>query len=73
MHPELPKLQKSTKALFKHALSGSYGVSTDDLIRCKNCYLTVHKICYGIIVDTSRHNWLCDRCEKNPLSVVSVL
>lgn len=72
MHPRLPDLQKPSNALFKHALSGGSKSLKADLIRCEKCYLTVHKVCYGINVDTSRH-WLCDRCMKNKMLAVSVL
>lgn len=72
MRPKLPELQKSTHALFKHALSGSDKGYKADLIRCEKCYLTVHKVCYGINVDTSTH-WLCDRCNKNNMLAVSIL
>jgi len=72
MHPKLAKFQKSTKALFKHALSGSGEVLNEDLIRCEKCYLTVHKVCYNINVYTNNH-WLCDRCMKNSEFAVSIL
>ncbi|XP_060856968.1 lysine-specific demethylase 4A-like isoform X2 [Metopolophium dirhodum] len=61
----LPTLKKPTKALYKHALSGSDKVFKEKLIRCEKCYLTVHEVCYGITIDTSIH-WLCDRCMTNP-------
>ncbi|XP_060857752.1 lysine-specific demethylase 4A-like [Metopolophium dirhodum] len=67
----LPNLKKPTIALFKHALSGSDKFFKEKLIRCEKCYLTVHKVCYGITVDTSSH-WLCDRCMKNPRIVACV-
>lgn len=70
MHPKLPDLQKPSKVLFKTALSGGDRGLKADLIRCEKCYLTVHKVCYGINVDTSRH-WLCDRCMKNNMLAVS--
>ncbi|XP_025191836.1 lysine-specific demethylase 4C-like [Melanaphis sacchari] len=66
MRPKLPNLQNPSKVLFKHALCGSEKVFKADLIRCEKCYLTVHKVCYGINVDTSKH-WLCDRCMKNAI------
>lgn len=66
MNPKLPNLQSPSKAIFKHALCGSEKVFRADLIRCEKCYLTVHKLCYGINVDTSNH-WLCDRCMKNAM------
>jgi len=72
MGPKLPNLQKPTKVLFKQALSGSGEVFKSDLIRCEKCYLTVHKMCYGINVYTGSY-WLCDRCKENPMILVSVL
>lgn len=72
MSPNLPKLQKPTKALFKQAIAGIDNAIKGDLIRCEKCYLTVHKVCYGINVDISKH-WLCDRCLKNAILAVSIL
>ncbi|XP_008183316.1 lysine-specific demethylase 4C [Acyrthosiphon pisum] len=71
MHPKLPDLQKPSNALYKHALSGGDKGFKADLIRCEKCYLTVHKVCYGINVDTSIH-WLCDRCMKNKMLATCV-
>lgn len=71
MKPMLPTLPKSSKTLFLNTIKGSDKSSKTDLIRCNNCYLTVHQVCYGIDVDKSA-SWLCDRCEAKSFIAVSV-
>jgi len=62
---------KPTEAFFKRALSGIDIAFKADLVRCEKCYLIVHKVCYGVNVNTSSP-WLCDRCMKNPMHAVSI-
>lgn len=73
MFPNLPCLPKLSKALFRFALHGSDKTTKADLIRCEKCYLTVHKLCYGINVDYPLTSWLCDRCQSDSFDSVSIL
>jgi len=70
MRLQLANSLKPSIALFIHAISGTGKVSK--LVQCENCYLIVHKTCYGINEDTSSH-WFCDRCMKSSMNAVSVL
>lgn len=71
MTPSLPNLPKASRTVFFFAIKGSDKSSKTDLIRCNNCYLTVHQVCYGIHVDTVT-SWLCDRCEAKSFIAVSI-
>lgn len=72
MFPNLPCLPKLSKATFKYALLGIDKTSRADLIRCEKCYLTVHKICYGINENIMFTSWICDRCQSDSLVSVSI-
>jgi hypothetical protein len=48
----------------------------DQHLSCKECRLTVHRSCYGVIDNRASNKWTCDMClnDKNPqLSIVSVV
>lgn len=71
MQPMLCDLPKTSNALFKGIVKGSGKLyKAADLIRCKNCYLNVHKICYGAHIDINIP-WTCDRCENKSSIIVS--
>lgn len=72
MNSTLPNLPKTSKTLFLYTIQGSDKASKTDLIRCSNCFLTVHQVCYGIKEDPGT-SWLCDRCESNAFIAVCVL
>ncbi|KAF4631157.1 hypothetical protein G7Y89_g6970 [Cudoniella acicularis] len=40
----------------------------DQHLSCKECRLTVHRRCYGVVADRSPSKWTCDMCsnDKNP-------
>lgn len=47
----------------------------DAHVSCRECRLTVHRNCYGILGNRMQGKWLCDMCtnDKNPrVSVVSM-
>jgi hypothetical protein len=47
----------------------------DQHLSCRECRLTVHRNCYGIVDNRAPGKWTCDMClnDKNPqLSIVSV-
>lgn len=69
MQSTLPKLPKSTKALFRYTLHGFDRLLKSKLIRCEKCYLLVHKLCYGIHDNISDTSWLCERCQENSVAV----
>lgn len=46
----------------------------ETLLACKECRLSVHRQCYGVVGDRSPSKWMCDMCsnDKNPqVSIVS--
>jgi hypothetical protein len=46
----------------------------DQHLSCRDCRLTVHRNCYGVVGDRSPSKWVCDMCsnDKNPqVSIVS--
>jgi hypothetical protein len=48
----------------------------DQHLSCKECRLTVHRSCYGVIDNRASNKWTCDMClnDKNPqLSIVSAV
>ncbi|KAI0383813.1 hypothetical protein F5Y04DRAFT_21861 [Hypomontagnella monticulosa] len=62
--PELPKLRALPCAIC-HQLT-----STGDnaLVSCRECRLTVHRKCYGVVDNRLPSKWTCDMClnDKNP-------
>jgi hypothetical protein len=47
----------------------------DQHLSCRECRLTVHRNCYGVVDNRAPGKWTCDMClnDKNPqLSIVSV-
>jgi hypothetical protein len=48
----------------------------DQHLSCKECRLTVHRNCYGVVGEVRANKWVCDMCsnDKNPqVSIVSLL
>ncbi|KHJ33196.1 putative bah domain-containing protein [Erysiphe necator] len=41
---------------------------TDQCISCKDCRMTVHRNCYGVVDNRNLSKWTCDMCanDKNP-------
>lgn len=41
------------------------------LLRCRECHVTVHASCYGVIIlPTDVRNWACDKCKAGRNDVV---
>ncbi|KJR85745.1 PHD finger and BAH domain protein (Snt2) [Sporothrix schenckii 1099-18] len=40
----------------------------DQRVVCRDCRLTVHRSCYGVLDNRNPHKWLCDMCtnDRNP-------
>jgi hypothetical protein len=48
----------------------------DQHLSCRECRMTVHRNCYGVVDNRAPGKWTCDMClnDKNPqLSIVSVI
>ncbi|XP_050420976.1 lysine-specific demethylase 4C-like [Adelges cooleyi] len=58
----LSSIPKTSKNCFKSSLLGREKKPHSPLIKCTNCYLTVHTLCYGVDHDKDQP-WLCDRCQ----------
>lgn len=71
LNMNVPTLSVPTKAIFKYKISGETMAIKAEFIRCTNCYLTVHGVCYGVDVDNVSTQWLCDRCKTNLSVTVS--
>lgn len=58
------------------AICGEMEPMGDQHLSCKDCRMTVHRNCYGVVVENrSPYKWVCDMCsnDKNPqVSVVSI-
>jgi hypothetical protein len=68
--PELPKPR-----LLPCAVCGEMDPSGDQRLSCKDCRMTVHRNCYGIVDSRSASKWTCDMCsnDKNPqVSIVRI-
>lgn len=68
----LSKLCQLSHAQFRYAAQGgSECLKSDILIRCENCHLTVHELCYDVTRNINDTRWLCDRCQNNILPIVN--
>lgn len=68
----LSKLSQLSHAQFRYAAyGGSECLKSGILVRCTNCNLTVHELCYDVSENINDTNWLCDRCQKNILPTVN--
>ncbi|KAF4968139.1 hypothetical protein FSARC_4414 [Fusarium sarcochroum] len=61
--PEMPKPR-----LLPCAVCGQLEPQGDQHLSCRECRLTVHRDCYGIMDNRSSGKWTCDMCanDKNP-------
>jgi hypothetical protein len=68
--PELPKPK-----MLPCAICGEMDPMGDQHLSCKECRMTVHRNCYGVVGESrSPSKWVCDMCfnDKNPqVSIVS--
>lgn len=67
--PEIPKA-KTMPCAICHLVDPL----TDQHLSCRECRMTVHRNCYGVIDNRHPFKWICDMCsnDKNPqLSIVS--
>jgi hypothetical protein len=68
--PEVPKPR-----LLPCAICGQLEPTGDQHVSCKECRLTVHRNCYGVVSESrTSSKWICDMCsnDKNPqVSIVS--
>lgn len=68
--PEIPKLR-----VLPCAICGQINPAGEQhLLSCKECRLSVHRRCYGVVDSRHPGKWTCDMClnDKNPqLSLVS--
>lgn len=68
------ELPKPTKAAFRYILHGCDKAAKANLIKCYNCNLIVHTVCYGVEENIDRNtNWKCERCRTKSFDVVSEL
>jgi hypothetical protein len=70
--PELPKPK-----ILPCAICGEMEPMGDQHLSCRDCRMTVHRNCYGVVGENrSPNKWVCDMCsnDKNPqVSVVRIL
>ncbi|KAM0559725.1 hypothetical protein ACHAPJ_004249 [Fusarium lateritium] len=61
--PEMPKPR-----VLPCAVCGQLEPQGDQHLSCRECRLTVHRDCYGIMDNRSSGKWTCDMCanDKNP-------
>ncbi|KAF4467451.1 Lid2 complex component snt2 [Fusarium albosuccineum] len=61
--PEMPKPR-----VLPCAVCGEMEPQGDQHLSCRECRLTVHRNCYGIIDNRNPGKWVCDMCanDKNP-------
>jgi hypothetical protein len=67
--PEMPKPR-----VLPCAVCGQMEPQGDQRLSCRECRLTVHRNCYGIMDNRNPEKWTCDMCanDKNPqVSTVS--
>ncbi|KAG9230211.1 hypothetical protein BJ875DRAFT_472824 [Amylocarpus encephaloides] len=50
------------------AICGEIERVKDQLLACRECRMSVHRNCYGVVGDRSPAKWTCDMCsnDKNP-------
>lgn len=68
--PEMPKPRT-----LPCAICGEMEPLGDQHVSCRECRLTVHRNCYGVLDKRVQGRWMCDMCtnDKNPqVSVVSI-
>ena len=69
--PEPPKAK-----ILPCAICGQMDPLGDQHLSCKECRMTVHRNCYGVVGESrSPSKWICDMCsnDKNPqVSIVSI-
>ncbi len=68
--PEIPKAR-----VLPCAICREMEPMGDQHLSCRECRLTVHRNCYGVVDNRAPGKWTCDMClnDKNPqLSIVSV-
>lgn len=69
--PEIPKPKT-----MPCAVCGELEPLGDQHLSCKECRMTVHRNCYGVLDGRSNGKWTCDMCinDKNPqVSIVSFM
>ncbi|KAF4983016.1 hypothetical protein FZEAL_1488, partial [Fusarium zealandicum] len=61
--PELPKPR-----VLPCAVCGQIEPHGDQHLSCRDCRMTVHRNCYGIMDNRNPEKWVCDMCfnDKNP-------
>jgi hypothetical protein len=46
----------------------------DQLLSCKECRMSVHRLCYGVVGEVPRQNkWTCDMCANDKTPQVSLV
>lgn len=70
--PELPLVAEIPRVKI-HPCSVCYVIENpgDDLLKCLDCRLPVHRSCYGIPPDVPSKNWYCDMCKNDHNTQVS--
>lgn len=70
-----PVLELPKPKLLPCAICGQLEPTGDQHVSCKECRLTVHRNCYGVVGESrTPSKWICDMCsnDKNPqVSIVS--
>ena len=70
--PELPLVAEIPRVKI-HPCSVCYVIDNpgDDLLKCLDCRLPVHRSCYGIPPEVPSKNWYCDMCKNDHNTQVS--
>jgi hypothetical protein len=70
--PELPLVAEIPRVKI-HPCSVCYVIDNagDDLLKCLDCRLPVHRSCYGIPPEVPSRNWYCDMCKNDHNTQVS--
>lgn len=66
--PEMPRVK-----IHPCAVCHLIELPGDELLKCRDCRLHVHRSCYGVHHDTKSKGWLCDMCHNDHNTQVSTV
>ncbi|ATY58583.1 PHD finger and BAH domain (Snt2) [Cordyceps militaris] len=68
-----PKMELPQARKLPCAICSAMEPLGDQHVSCRECRLTVHRNCYGIVDNRTQGKWLCDMCtnDKNPQVSIS--
>ena len=64
--PEMPRVK-----VHPCAVCHLVDLPGDELLKCRDCRLHVHRSCYGVHPDSKAKGWLCDMCHNDHNTQVS--